>query len=140
MSTTPAPCEDTETEATASTTPPACEDIATEAPTDTSEADSVPRRGVLSILWNWETPAAYRGRLRVAVVLVVVAVLARYLNGGERLPIEKLFNNVLYSSTSNAEDSFGYTIVYGPNFGVLILSLLVRFMMHRPREQHEHAE
>lgn len=124
----------------APTSDPACDDTSTPANAPEGSNSTPLRERVFGALRNWETPPAYRGRLRVALVLVVVASLARYLNGGKRLPLDKLFNNVLYSSTSNTQDSFGYTIVYGPNFGVLILSVLVRFMLRRPQQQQEHHE
>ena len=97
------------------------------------EVRQVQRRSLSDTLLNWETPAAYRTRLRVAIVLILVAVIARILNGG-RLRLDQIFSNVMYSSQLGDEqgNSFGFTVVYGPNLGFLLLSLLVRFMLHRP--------
>ncbi len=82
-------------------------------------------------LRNWETPAAYRTRLRVACALILLAICVRVLNGG-RLRLDQLFSNVVYSSSLGDHTTFGFTVVYGPNVGFLLLSLLVRFMLHRP--------
>lgn len=77
---------------------------------------------------GWETPAAYRTRLRVALALMALACLARYVNGG-RLDVRRLLNNVLYH---NGDDSYS-VVIYGPNVALIALSFLVRFMLARPQ-------
>lgn len=80
-------------------------------------------------IWTWETPAAYRTRLRVAFLLLVLAATARYFNGG-RLDLSWMLNPVF--AGGHEDDGFSI-VVFGPNFGFIILSILIRFMLRRPR-------
>lgn len=84
-------------------------------------------RKALTALKNWRVPPAYRTRVIAACFLVVAAIISRIVFRG-RPPLLWLFTGTVYNRTFEN----GATLVIGPGIGWVAVSILMRFMLHRP--------